>query len=717
MRWQQRLPDTEVRWNPYTGRADGNSSTGYRIYKWRINYNAILAWIKQTPCPFPPRMRAGGILYYGAIPNTITAPSGVMPTATQAQRNERFWKEYIDEVLGYQQQPDGTWRYIAAYAGYGDDVAISTTAGQSGSNQGFPLGSVDSQGAPTSGAGVYVTFKPVPPPAYNANGLMPAETYNATYGRWTVPIVAQMGSATTLSAGTNDYNSSPGMGSNSTGGPASIPTPSTPQANRVYAVGKNPFLANPDTGYAVRFQGSGVTDTGSTPSNVRVLNTFPNSYQAAPPGINATPATPYWYKGSYAVPSNNFAIVGPRGEQWRADGSTLVGRYMNYADNPMRPKARYWFGAMTMMDFIGNLNMKRAWYPGTATEAPMWQLKVGVQTAIRDVRNNRPNDNITVIGFSVPQAATPPSITHSDYPGWYNNVRMQLGQDYNRMVNSLWFPIESIPGSGVTNTEETGLTNEISPYSAKAYDTNPATSTRKNRITGVPRAAGATCSPFAFMLAYNQFSGASTSLNYTTPDGLAGGLGRKGSQKTIIFETDGVASRTAINGGTNSTINEMISSSGVFVNAGANSYFQVRGDPASGPGEYPNSIVPQNPFLVNDAVKQTQRMVDLICSNDNDPSPGYTTPRKNAIVHCIAFGSLFNTSVANDAKTNALDMLRYIEQKGKTYDPVLSQTPYGNGYLPDYKVINQATYADRKLALQEAFRRAMQADISVSLIR
>ena len=30
------------------------------------------------------------------------------------------------------------------------------------------------------------------------------------------------------------------------------------------------------------------------------------------------------------------------------------GRYMEYDDNPKRPKLHFWFGPMTMVDFLGN---------------------------------------------------------------------------------------------------------------------------------------------------------------------------------------------------------------------------------------------------------------------------------------------------------------------------------------------------------------------------
>ena len=57
------------------------------------------------------------------------------------------------------------------------------------------------------------------------------------------------------------------------------------------------------------------------------------------------------------------------------------------------------------------------------------------------------------------------------------------------------------------------------------------------------------------MLCYNQFAVTPptdttlrsfvTSSPITFPTGMAGGMGRKGAQKVIIFETDGLANATA----------------------------------------------------------------------------------------------------------------------------------------------------------------------------
>ena len=54
--------------------------------EWKINYNAVLAWLKAGPRVFPDNLYAGRCVYYSAIPTTI--PGGSMSD------DQRFWREY-----------------------------------------------------------------------------------------------------------------------------------------------------------------------------------------------------------------------------------------------------------------------------------------------------------------------------------------------------------------------------------------------------------------------------------------------------------------------------------------------------------------------------------------------------------------------------------------------------------------------------------------------
>jgi Flp pilus assembly protein TadG len=111
----------------------GNSVNG----NFRVNYPAVLAWIKSGPQTCPKNLRAGRILYYDAIPDNCTTP---------ANDNERFWREYIDFVLGV--TANRTW-YSPGYCLAGIEsspwATISQqvtrqfqTTGRAGSENPFP---------------------------------------------------------------------------------------------------------------------------------------------------------------------------------------------------------------------------------------------------------------------------------------------------------------------------------------------------------------------------------------------------------------------------------------------------------------------------------------------------------------------------------------------------------------------------------------------------
>ena len=80
-----------------------------------INYKAILNWIKNIgPNPFPSQLRAGNILYYSAIPSDVpaaaydpTQPNSNITGVDGGTVDQRFWKEYIDYVIGVWLDPFG----------------------------------------------------------------------------------------------------------------------------------------------------------------------------------------------------------------------------------------------------------------------------------------------------------------------------------------------------------------------------------------------------------------------------------------------------------------------------------------------------------------------------------------------------------------------------------------------------------------------------------
>ena len=78
----------------------------------RINYPAVMAWLKRGPVVLPTNLRQGRILYYSTMPNDVTE------SATGDAGDKRFWRQYIHFVLGVNQfdatdAPINTWSYTA----------------------------------------------------------------------------------------------------------------------------------------------------------------------------------------------------------------------------------------------------------------------------------------------------------------------------------------------------------------------------------------------------------------------------------------------------------------------------------------------------------------------------------------------------------------------------------------------------------------------------
>ena len=63
---------------------------------YKINYTAVINWLNSGPKVFPDNMRAGRVLYYSAIPTTIPDTGG--------DPDQRFWRAYIDYVIGARNQ-------------------------------------------------------------------------------------------------------------------------------------------------------------------------------------------------------------------------------------------------------------------------------------------------------------------------------------------------------------------------------------------------------------------------------------------------------------------------------------------------------------------------------------------------------------------------------------------------------------------------------------
>src|SRR5262249_40570900 len=138
--------------------------------------------------------------------------------------------------------------------------------------------------------------------------------------------------------------------------------------------------------------------------------------------------------------------------------------------------------------------------------------------------------------------------------------------------------------------------------------------------------------------------------------------------KLIIFETDGMVNTTASAGFTNS---------GPY-----NSYYNVRlqDGTSSTSNEYPTGVTGN----VSLATTQAINIATQICAQDTASPPGYSTSPKPVLIHCIAFGSLFDPTNTSSYKTSALDLLQNLQYLGGQAGG--EQTALGTP-LASYKII------------------------------
>jgi hypothetical protein len=65
-----------------------------------VNYDNILKWLTRGPQTLPASLRCGRVVYYDAIPTTIPIDQSTGMCTAAATNDQRFWKDYIDYVLG-----------------------------------------------------------------------------------------------------------------------------------------------------------------------------------------------------------------------------------------------------------------------------------------------------------------------------------------------------------------------------------------------------------------------------------------------------------------------------------------------------------------------------------------------------------------------------------------------------------------------------------------
>jgi hypothetical protein len=559
----QNMSDNSVFWVS-TGRwkpQNPGSSANYMI-----NYDALLAWIARGPQTLPASLRSGRVVYYDTIPTTIPVDNSTGLAAFGATNDQRFWKDYIDYVIG-------AGRWTDSNSLYGAQSANSNTGG---------------------GSTVY---------------------YNTTSSNLTPQITPR---SSLVSAA---------LSHPITGATKASPIVITSVAHGLV------------TGNTVNVSGVG----GNTAAN----GTFTIT----------------------AVDANSFSLNGTTGNAaYTLGGSWTIIPYMNYGDNPVHPRAQFWFGPTTMLAYLqepGN------WLPGTCYEAQCWQLKVGINAAINDIKSNHPNDLASVIFFSGSDG--------------YATARVPMSKNYNDMQNCLFYPFSLLASLSSS-------TSSIHPFSTTSPTTGNPAGLVDITDTEVPNAGTWTCPELGFEVAYNQFTNATDSATSTTY------TGRKTASKVVIYETDGMPN-TICNGTLTST--------------GGYHYTGIGGE----------SYVTLSTTLHVTPKDNARAVVRQICASTTASPPGFSTSRNPARVHAIAFGDLFESYSTSSMKPGALRFLCAVQIDGNT-----SPTPSGswdndtldyNAYylnLEPWKLIT-GDYNTRINNIQQALQRIMQGGVQVALIQ
>jgi hypothetical protein len=562
------LDHNNVLWSSYSGNLYRPGSTyvgvtedGFsRSYNYRVNYVAILKWLDTDPKPFPPRLRAGRIKYYDAFPNyndtNLNSRWWSTSTNSLSDLNERFWKGYIDFVLGFDENGNNVQSKI-------------------GNGPTFEWGDRQIKQKPDQD---------------------------------------QTGQTTTW------------YGSGHTG---------TISINNL----SDPYY--PAVGSYVRF------GSNTTLYKITSIPYYSSYYRKVTIDVNLPLAGSVWNDTTV-----KFYKTYPT--------------YMELEDNPNRPKHHLWFGPMTLVDYLGNYNTGKFWWPGNVPEAQSWSCKVGIQSAIDDIKNNHPNDFVGLTFFSSPKYS-------QTGDGQHNTAVVPLGRNYQQLKDSLWFPPSTITGS------ET----EIHPW--------------HDDFDSVPRAKGGTCPGMGFMIAYNLFSSSATNLrSYAQPQpqyrGVVGGLGRKGAARIVIFETDGVPNWRGYAG---------------LSGSGKNSYYPIRVKDHSNLSSTNNVEWPSGGYYNHTDV---YNVVQQIARLETDSPPGYSTERKPVQVFCLGYGTLFDPANASDSdQSEALQFLQTIQYYGNT------ATTTNSSSFPANQLI-YGTSAERVGRMQAAFTSILQGGVQVSLI-
>ena len=329
--------------------------------------------------------------------------------------------------------------------------------------------------------------------------------------------------------------------------------------------------------------------------------------------------------------------------------------FVSPTDNPLRPRHRFWFGPMTMIQFMSDTGI----LPGTAHDISMIAAKLGIHGALEDISMNHPNDLVSLVLFSRPHYGTEPPDA-----GEFSRPVTNLSRDYAGMIRSLYFP----PNSDTADVRPWDANGRNTPCAHGDYNGNTATG-------------------FGLREAFNQFSGSST-----LRGNAVGGFGRAGAQRLVILETDGMANVSTTAGFTNN-------GNGKKSNR---SFYQL--PPAYG-------VTTGTTNAGQDAIDVATRIAAL--TTDTGNGPGFATPNKPVVIHCVAFGAVFEPTAQGTEPAKAMSLLGTISQIGGTGFP----TSVTDTSDPNFYKLCTGTIQQRQDKLRTAFAKIMNDGVSVVMVK
>ena len=151
-------PRSQFDWrNQYFGTTN-NTKLWNSSGKWiqngaTINYANVLAWIKSGPQTLPPNLQSGRIVYYSSIPSDVSSYTSNL--------DQRFWKEYIDFVFGYNSE---TTTYNPINTLYGQNTSGSPNYQPNGGNGfgSYSFGPTPAITSPPGGGSPYMSYTDAP---------------------------------------------------------------------------------------------------------------------------------------------------------------------------------------------------------------------------------------------------------------------------------------------------------------------------------------------------------------------------------------------------------------------------------------------------------------------------------------------------------------------------------------------------------------------------